>query len=265
MHITPIINNQNKLNDEPSFKLWNRTVYKKDSKTLLNAVSHRNDTFFVRHIGSLKKSTDVESWIKFVEFLEEKYKNVSTINFYNYACSDGSEIYTFLVTLLSRFGKDFQSKFKEIYAIDIDKEAINKAKYGEYSLTQLEYNHIQELTQNKIHNYFDIISDEGSQSYIAKPKNNLKSKVKFIQADAFDDYKRIKPQNSVVFARNFWPYLEKKMPTLLGKFEGQLKENSTFTIGNFDKNVCPFYNFDIVIEIIKKGVRQTKIENVFEK
>ena len=55
------------------------------------------------------------------------------------------------------------------------------------------------------------------------------------------------------------------MPTLLGKFEGQLKENSTFTIGNFDKNVCPFYNFDIVIEIIKKGFRQTKIENVFEK
>ena len=55
------------------------------------------------------------------------------------------------------------------------------------------------------------------------------------------------------------------MPTLLDKFEKRLKKDSILVVGTFDERICPFYNFDIVIEIIKKGFRQTKIENVFEK
>lgn len=259
------VNNYEK-KPNPSFGYWHRSVYRENLKTATKEFMHNNDTSFVRHLSGKKKvCSDAQSWLKLVDFLIEKYKNVPKVNVYNYACSDCSEAYTFLMALISRTDGQIQSKFPKIYAIDYDKEAINKAKSAEYVLTEREYASIQELTNNNIEKFLDIEREEHSDNYIAKPKEILTSKIKLVHADALKDYKRIKSENSIVFARNFWPYLDRKMCALLTKFNERLKDNSVLVIGNFDLNACPFFGFDIFMEIVKRGFKRSKVDCVFEK
>lgn len=249
----------------PNFGIWNRTVYKEVGKHNVHRLVHRNDTSFVRNIGQKKAMSNADSWRNLINFLVNKFNNTGKVNIYNYACSDCSELYTFLMALMSRKDKNKDLSFDKIYAIDYDKEAINKAKKGEYKLSHREYNSIQDLTDNNIGEFLDISYDEVNKIYKAKPKDILKSKVELINADALKDYKRIKPQNSIVLARNFWPYLEEKMPALLEKFNERLKNNSVLVIGDFDKRACPYFGFEIIREIIKKGFKQTGLECIFEK
>ena len=50
-----------------------------------------------------------------------------------------------------------------------------------------------------------------------------------------EDCVNIEPHNSVVFVRNFWPYLSgKKQLELAQKLYSQLLSNSTVVIGKFD-------------------------------
>ena len=266
MNISPLVMNKCEKNSNPTFGYWHRAVYRKSAKSSAKELMHYNDTSFVRHLSNKKKKcSNAQSWLNLIDFLIEKYKNVSKVNVYNYACSDCSEGYTFLMALISRAGEDIQAKFPKIYAIDYDKDAIDKAKQAKYVLNQWEYDSIQELTNNNIERFLNIEQDEQAGGYLATPKEILTSKIKLVHADVLKDYKRIKKENSIVFARNFWPYLDRKMASLLEKFDERIKKNSVLVIGGFDLNACPFFGFDIFMEIIKKGFKKSKVDCTFEK
>ena len=82
---------------ETSFKGFERTVYKANSKpNLAENVLHRNNTWFFRK--------DL-NWTKFAEFLKNKYKTTDKIQTFVHACSDGREAYTLLMALDSVFDK----------------------------------------------------------------------------------------------------------------------------------------------------------------
>ena len=98
-------------------------------------------------------------------------------------------------------------------------------------------------------------------------KKELYDFVDFDVADILTDYKNILPDNTVVFARNFWPYLTRDIAwsvqkNLLNNLYQQLGKNSYLVIGEFD-------NYDSKGEIkrmIKKaGFVKTSIENVYKK
>lgn len=263
MQILPQMNLNDKSN--PHFGMWNRGVFQEIGRNNFPKLIHRNDTSFVRKIGTKKDISNAESWRRVMDLLADKFKNIQNVNIYNYACSDCSEIYTFLMAKMSRIGKEKNFNINQIYAIDYDKAAIDKAKKGEYKLSKREYDSIQDLTNNNIDKFLEINFDKETETYHAKAKEILTSKVKLIHADALKDCKRIEQKNSIVLACNFWPYLNEKMAPLLESFNNRLKENSVLMIGNFDARVCPYYGFNIIKEIIKKGFKRSSSECLFEK
>lgn len=265
MNITPVNFYKNDTLS-PGFRAWNRCVYANGKDSFVKEIAHRNDTSFVRHLGVDKKACgNASSWLKVMDYLVNKYKNVSRVNIYNYACSDGSEPYTFLIALLSRYDKETQKKFNKIIAIDHDKEAILKAKKGIYQISQRELDNLQELSNNNIDEFLNIEYNPEENIYNATVKDMLKSKIKFINADILKDYKRISPKNSIVFARNFWPYLKENMAKLLSHLNLQMGENSTLIIGDYDKRGCSWHGFNILQEITKKGFKSSKIDYLYEK
>ena len=65
--------------------------------------------------------------------------------------------------------------------------------------------------------------------------------------------KNIERENSVVFARNFWPYIVEDIPKLIDNLSKQLGRNSTLIIGGYDINGCGKIGIDLRNELIKKG------------
>ena len=284
MRISHVQNNNNYNNKyyQPSFGIWHRDVYK-TGKDGMEKLSHRNDTCFFRN-GFF--------WENLTNYLEQKFSKTDKVNVYCYGCSDGSEPYTFAMKVLAR-GKDFAQKFLPIQARDIDGIAICKALDGEYKLGSYEIFHfeqyltdgfvkagedvvkIKKSKSSNLREFFDY--SEYSRDYLmpdgkleVKAKDVLKKTVKFAMGDIFEDYKNINPDNAIVFARNFWPYIEdaQKRSEFFKKLYGHLHEGSLFVIGDFDAVEArdgSYFFGSVKKEIKRAGFVETELENVFEK
>ncbi|MBE7703906.1 MAG: hypothetical protein E7Z89_07650 [Cyanobacteria bacterium SIG28] len=279
------INSGNNCKVTPTFSAWNRTVYRPTkARPLIKEVAYRNDTSFFR--GDLM-------WDKFIKFLTDKYQDVSKVNVYNYACSNGSEPFSIIMKLLSTLGEKESEKFFPIIAKDIDTDAIKIAKSNSLPIDWYEKTSINYHTNNKFDLYFtkdplaNSVNEEQfyyqtSNNYIQNtsgnsndfednqtfyfPAKSLTERVEFSKRDIFEDYKNINPENSVVLVRNFWPYLEHNIPKLISKLAEQMGKNSTLVIGGFDVNACEnFYGINLIRELIKKGFISTDEPFVFEK
>lgn len=210
----------------PKFGYWQREVFKTTTTPVLQELKHRNDTRFYRDGGR---------WYRIVNMLTEKYKKTPKVNTYCYGCSNGSEPYTFLMELMSVCDKAIVQKFLPIIAKDYDEVAINMAKSNKLPIGASEQNVIKQYTGSSIDKYFDkaSCSEDLEDYYSAKPI--LTNNVQFGVADILEDYKNIEPNNTIVFARNFWPYLsdenQKELATNLGHHLGK---NSTLIIGDYD-------------------------------
>lgn len=83
---------------------------------------------------------------------------------------------------------------------------------------------------------------------LMKVKPILRNKINFSVADATEKCKVVKPDNTIILARNFWPYLkgEDKRIKLANELYKNLGENSVVVVGSFDdtsgafasKNLC---------------------------
>lgn len=214
---------------------------------------YRNDTLMFRK--------DME-WDLLTHFVELKYKNVEKVNVYDFGCSDGSEVYTFLISLLNNVESGAAKKFVPIKAYDIDKVAIKKAKYEGLSLST---NEKFAIDWNKDFGYKAFFNKDKKGSY--KPNDILSRNIIFKQGDIIKDYKKIKKENSIVFARNFWPYLgdvkSKELARNLGETMG---DNSLLIIGDYDLKMSPDeYEDGLDIILSKAGFKKTIIKNVYEK
>jgi chemotaxis methyl-accepting protein methylase len=130
----------------PTHKAWRREVLQYTSCGK-QVVSHRNDTSFFRNN---------DFWEDLVSFITEKFKNSDKVNVYDYACSNGSEAYTFLMQLYSSSDSATVDKFTPITAKDSDPEAIKMAKSGILPIQGYEVEKIQEYTRGKLEEFFDV-------------------------------------------------------------------------------------------------------------
>ena len=223
MKITPINYNYNTQKykskaSNPSFGEWERVVCR--STKLYNYKNHttffRNDLF----------------WNGLTYFLTEHFKNTKKVNVYSFGCSDGSEPYTFIMRMLNSFEKN-PKKFFPIIARDFDSEAIQRAKRNNYFLTNGEEFLINKYTDGQIKKYFN---DEYHGNYSAK--EILYDNVDFAVGDILKDYKKINPKNTLILARNFWPYVDQQysLSNFWKKLYNHLEPGCVVAIGQFDED-----------------------------
>ena len=88
-----------------------------------------NATFFYRNDLSL---SDIDgSWNDFRRVITEEFKEAPKVNVYNFACSDGSETYSLVMSLLEGLDKSEADKYFPIKAFDLDPIILDEAKSGE--------------------------------------------------------------------------------------------------------------------------------------
>lgn len=249
------INSFNKA-QSPNFKSWTREVLLKpsDPNALTTLVKHRNDTWLFR---------SCLDWRRFGKFIAEKYKNLQKVNVYNYACSNGSEAYTFLMELSSNQSYETAMKFTPIYARDYDKKAIDYAQSGIIRIEEGEKGSVNMNTEGRFDLFFKKNEEYGDEIY--EPRHFLNSNVIFSQANILEDYKTMPRDNTIVLARNFWPYLKYNDRIELAKnLYNHLGENCTLVIGQFD-NMGSWDGTPTRQILESAGFKQTQIEHVFTK
>lgn len=233
---------------KPAFTSWKRDVLNKD-----NEIVNRNDTMLYR--GDL-------DWNSFVKFANKKYRDVDKVNVYDYACSDGSEAYTFLISMFNNIPIKDTKKFLPVLAYDIDNNAIKKAKSGELSISE------EEKLRFAINSNYDLETffDKNRYFNLYFPKTILSKNVEFDVADIQKHYKKIKPDNTIVIARNFWPYLPYSARFKLAEnLYDKLGENSMVVIGNYDATPHFEYDYGVGVILAKAGFKKSIIDNVYEK
>ena len=201
-----------------------------------------------------------------IDYLDSKYKNVSKVNVIMHACSDGEEVYSFLSVLISSLGQK-AAKFLPVKAKDIDSEHLKLAQKGIYHITDSEYIMANDCMNGNFYNFFEPIPNKTSKdprlkyTTAVKVDNSLKSLVMFEQRNIIEDAKKNDFKNTVLFARNFWPYLSIEERHELAKtLSKKMDKTSTLIIGDYDKE-----DADIGALLRMYGFEETHVNNVFEK
>ena len=231
MRVSGIQQNQYNTN----FNAWFRDVYKDAKSEHPITIIHRNTTYFYRR--------DMD-WPNLVKHLVHKFENVPKVNTYCYGCSNGSEPYTFIMQLCSRYPEFISKKFLPVIAKDYDEVAINNAKKGVVSIGQDELTVVRNAIngpEEQFFQYTGVCNDNDSHSgtsWEVKYQPEYAQAMQFSVADIKDDYKNIEPENSIIFARNFWPYLQRpEIDNLIQKLSGHLKKDSCVILGGFDNTM----------------------------
>lgn len=223
MHITPVLTLN--YNSGPAFHSNTRVVRDMQGKIL-----YRNTTNFFR---------DDLDWKKFLDFIKEKYKNTPKVNVICHACSDGSEPMSLVMLLREHLPEEYK-KFIPVLAKDIDKTVIYRAQEDYVTLFYPDVRLIDRFTNGKYNKYFSpykaIFDDNTLQVIVNK---DLKKDIKFSVADIKDDIASMPSENTIVFCRNFWPYIlpENNRKKLAEQLAQKLKTNCIVVIGNFDRSV----------------------------
>ena len=227
---------------------YNNVNFKHFRHDILNKSGHvvnRGDTCFFR--------SDLD-FDYLINFLEYKYRDTNKVNIIAHACSDGEEIFSFLSKLIDSLGVKNINKYIPVDARDIDSGHIKLAQKGEYNLESYEHGAIKFYLSSGFKNYFSNISPK-----IVKVSNQLKNCVNFSQSDILNDVKNINFNDTVLFARNFWHYLDDEcIDKLAMNLSHKMNKSSTLVIGDFDKQ----YNIDRILRMYH--FHETKVPNVFE-
>ena len=188
-------------------------------------------------------------WNVLMKFIKQHFANKEKVNVYSLAASDGSEAYSFVVSVLDWLPQELHNKFLPVFASDIDKEVINSAKSGRINLYSAEIYRAERYYGINTNKYFtepkasvflngDYISEsEYVSSY--KVADIVRNSVKFKQSDILTELNNIKDDgNSIVMCRNVFPYLNKEYTEkIINTAKHNLKEGSLFIIGDFDLTV----------------------------
>lgn len=215
----------------PSFSSCSRDVNDSDGKFI-----HRNDTSMFR--------SDIGRWDSFVNYLDEKYKNIDKVNIYSLSSSAGDEVYSLAIKLLEKYGETNSQKFFPIKASDYDEKIIKMAQAGYLPMYEEDEEIVNENTNGKFNKYFekteevpDFIKNMDIEfDFLVKVKPILRNKIQFSVANATEACQKVKPDNSFIMVRNFWPYLKDETTRikLAQDLYKTLGENSAVMLGKFD-------------------------------
>lgn len=245
------------------FRGISREVYKN------NQLKYRNNSWMFR--------PDLPICKQFYDFLYNFFKNIDKVNVYNYACSLGYEAYSFIMGMFARSEKDFE-KFMPVIAKDCDKMVINKTRNHIIPLTKCECGDITEIFDSSSTKYAEFIEFTDSDILDKKMfykifggleadgytmgilKDKLIQNVKYSVRDIRKDYKNIKPENSVVLATNFWPYLPAEDRVELARnLSKHLKKNCFVKLDDYDEMV------NAPNLLLSNGFKKTPVLNLFSK
>ena len=182
-------------------------------------------------------------WKRFVEILDENFKDYKTVNLYSLACSDGSEAYTTAISVMENSNNP--EKFTKILATDRDDKIIEFAQKRRINLTEHEEKIL--LENSKKQQYFGdkkepaLLEGEPKATFIRhsfEPNDELKSKIDFKCEDILTTLSKLEDKgNSAILCRNVFPYLSIEAQVDVYKMLlKKLKPGSLFVLGQFDKN-----------------------------
>ncbi len=152
------------------------------------------------------------------------------IKIWSAGCSSGEEPYSIAMSIEEVIEKNgIKNLNYEIYATDIDNEALLQAKKGLYNIKSME--NIANIRRNK---YFERINDI---TYLISEK--IKSKVKFIRFNLMEPYKT--NFFDIVFCRNVIIYFIKELQKkVLQYFYDSLKDNGILILGKTETMLLSF-------------------------
>ena len=254
MRISAVNNN----NNNPNFGIWKRNVYRDNKWDLERVIKHRNDTWFCRegfNDGTIYR------------YVTEKFKDVDKVNTYFWGCSDGCEVYTFLNEIFAKDGAKMVQKIAPITAIDYDPEAVVNAIYGVYTVEDSEIIDLEKSSGKKITENFELRYDKRNPEITTiRPRQELRDCVNFYIGDITKDYRGMKPENNLVFARNMWPYLEPyKLISIAKNLYNSMGENSLLVIGEYDPVGLRWNGIEADFLFKQAGFKSTDSPIIFEK
>lgn len=218
-------------------KVYTRPYYS-DYEDFLSLEKGENKNYYTVLIKNSNYSdffrSDVD-WLKFADELNKEFKDKDKVNVYDFGCSDGSEAYSLIISLIETLGEKEAQKFFPIKASDKDPYIVNRAQKGLINCTKKDFARINEFSSDKFDKYFEIVKEQKNGDKIIRPKDILKSKVIFQKENIQDGIKNVERENSLVLARNFLHYLtEDELKNTLIEMR-KLDESSLIVIGRFDE------------------------------
>lgn len=226
--------------------------FKSNKNEVLNAagqVVNKTVTYMFRN--------DFE-WNNFARLLAYKYKDTNKVHITNYACSDGSEPYTLSMALLEKV-PEFSQKLFPIVAKDKFQHVLDYAQSGICNIYQSDIYSINYFTNNKFSHYFQAVPATIRGCFMGvKPKEPLKDKIIFQQADILDDLKNLPDENNVILCRNFWVYLgPENYHKLAEMLYEKTRNNGLIVIGALENG----HNIPQIL--CQHGFKETYITNVY--
>lgn len=192
-----------------------------------------------------REDVDWKNLVKYILFHFAEKKKVQS---FSLACSDGSEAYTYAISLMEKIPDSSFGKFFPVKAVDIDSTMINLANRRLINLFDTEFYYASKLYNVDLNNYFKKISDNPVTIQnddlsdippiaLYEPIDELKENVQFKNSDILTELRNIKDEgNSVVMCRNVMPYLSKDyMLQVVKAAKENLKKGSLFIIGDYDR------------------------------
>ena len=222
------INNYNQTN----FRALERTVYKVGKPALEENILHRNNTYSLR--------SDID-WLNLAKTTLEKFINVDKVFTAFYACSDGREAQSFLLTMDSIFGEKALEKFTPIHAIDYDSFAINLAKNNFYEFSEAEIRRIDAVTGGRFSDYYKPASKLDNRY---KATKKLTDRIIYEVGDFTKEYQNLPKEKVLLSVRNCWPYFSmSNQYTLPRKVCNHFDRDAMILLGDFDLTTQETYDF----------------------
>ncbi len=199
-------------------------------------------------------------WSVFRKNIADFFKTAKRVNVYNFASSDGSEAYSFAISMIEELGKE-ADKFFPIAAYDLDKQIIDEAKKGIINCDDCDIFSINKNTNGSIDKYFSVLQGKDFEfPYCLCPNEKLRNSVRFSRGDFLEKIKRVKPKNSLILCRNFWSYIPyQKNDEAVKLLANSIDNTSLFVIGKNDR-----YRVVEDGNIKKYGFREIH-RNIFQK
>jgi chemotaxis protein methyltransferase CheR len=193
-----------------SFKrLYDEIQYKNDLREELINLLTVNETYFFREEKQLQEAID------FAQSID------GSVSILCAPCASGEEVYTLSMLMSEKFGS--LKKFN-IVGIDINSEAIKKAKQGIYSSRSL-----HKLSDSLKNKYFSIEGD------MYKVKKDLFPSVEFTQLNIFENSFINLGSFDIVFSRNMLIYFDDDFRVAaMERFAQLLKSNGRLFLGHAD-------------------------------
>ena len=195
---------------------------------------YKTTTYFFR------EDTD---WDNLNAYLCKKFKDTEKVNVITHACSNGMEPYSFIMHMMV-FHPENARKFFPVLAKDIDKKNINIAETGLYELEDTDLYLLDYYTKGRYREYLYLCRPQNKLYSVAcVPNETLKQFVQFKEGDIFEDIKTMPSKNTVLFCKNFWPYLEPQKQELLAKnLSEQFDSTCTIITGDYDAGKIKMQN-----------------------